>query len=59
MHFFAHLTTIGFITPSTMLSHVLAFKAVLDEPGVSYERAAMASLCAGETLMRVRIAHPA
>lgn len=52
MHFFAHLTTIGLITPASMLSHVLAFKAVLDEPGVSYERAAMAALCAGEALMR-------
>jgi nuclear cap-binding protein subunit 1 len=36
-----------------MLSQLSSFVAVLDEPGVSYERASMAALCAGEGLLRV------
>ncbi|KIM25191.1 hypothetical protein M408DRAFT_331298 [Serendipita vermifera MAFF 305830] len=52
LQFFAHLTVIGLITPESMLSQLSSFANVLDEPGVSYERAAMAAICVGEALLR-------
>ncbi|KAG8818678.1 hypothetical protein FRC19_010401 [Serendipita sp. 401] len=52
LQFFGHLAAIGFITPESMVSQLLSFTSVLDEPGVSYERASMAALCAGEALLR-------
>ncbi|KAG8833852.1 hypothetical protein FRC17_009969 [Serendipita sp. 399] len=52
LQFFAHLTVVGFITPESMLSLLASFTSVLDEPGVSYARASMAALCAGEALLR-------
>jgi hypothetical protein len=55
LQFFAHLTVIGLITPESMYSQVRAFADVLDSPGVSYERAAMAALAVGEALLRVRL----
>lgn len=52
--FFAHLTTIGLITQESFLTQLSSFISVLDEPGVPFERASMAAICAGEGLMRVR-----
>lgn len=37
-----------------MLSQLLSITSVLDEPGVSFERALFAAICAGEGLLRVR-----
>jgi hypothetical protein len=54
LQFFAHLTVIGLITPESMYLQIRAFADVLDSPGVSYERAAMAALAVGEALLRVR-----
>ncbi|PVF94764.1 hypothetical protein CPB86DRAFT_788751 [Serendipita vermifera] len=51
-HFFAHLTTIGLITQESFLAQLSSFVSVLDEPGVPFERASMAAICAGEGLMR-------
>lgn len=51
IHFFAHLTVAGLISPDSMFALLQSFTAVLDEFGVSYGRAKKAALCAAEGLM--------
>ncbi|KAI5122169.1 hypothetical protein M0805_007067 [Coniferiporia weirii] len=52
VHFFAHLTSAGVISVSSLLSLLQSFTAVLEEFGVSHNRAKNAALCAAEGLMR-------
>ncbi|KAI0052632.1 cap binding protein 80-PB [Auriscalpium vulgare] len=52
IHFFAHLTEAGVVTPQSMLGLLQSFTAVLDEFGVSTGRGKRAARCAAEGLMR-------
>ncbi|KAF9268370.1 hypothetical protein L218DRAFT_977625 [Marasmius fiardii PR-910] len=51
VHFFAHLTSAGLISPDSFAALLQSFTAVLDEFGVSHGRAKRAALCAAEGLM--------
>ncbi|KLO09925.1 hypothetical protein SCHPADRAFT_999939 [Schizopora paradoxa] len=51
IHFFAHLASAGLISIHSMLSLLQSFTAVLEEFGVSHNRAKNAALCAAEGLL--------
>ncbi|KAG8935874.1 hypothetical protein FRC02_005873 [Tulasnella sp. 418] len=49
--FFAHLVQTHTISPTSLVSLLQSFASVLDEPGVSFDRAHQAALCVGEALI--------
>ena len=53
VHFFAHLTVAGVISPQSMYELLKSFIAVLEEFSVSSGRASKACLCAAEGLIIV------
>ncbi len=51
VHFFAHLASAGIISVHSLLSLLQSFTSVLEEFGVSHNRAKNAALCAAEGLL--------
>jgi hypothetical protein len=53
---FAHLASIGVVSPASLLTLLQSLLAVIEELGVNPSRVEQAITCVGEALIRVR--HP-